>query len=140
AAQDDEAIVRLVSVLFEQALRERATDVHIDALSDRLRVRFRVDGVLREVSDAPLAALRPLMARVKALAGFDVARTRVPREGHFSVSVEDRTIDVRLTILPTGNDESCVLRISDRNSSIAALDGLGLTTDQLNRYSDAIRK
>jgi type IV pilus assembly protein PilB len=137
---DDEAIVRLVSVLFEQAMRERATDVHIDALSDRLRVRFRVDGVLREVSDAPLSALRPLMSRVKVLAGFDVGRTRVPRQGHFSVTVEDRVVDVRIAILPTGHDESCVLRIIDRDSGIKELDGLGFTTDQRNRFSDAIRK
>jgi type IV pilus assembly protein PilB len=137
---DDEAIVRLVSVLFEQAMRERATDVHIDALSDRLRVRFRVDGVLREVSDAPLTALRPLMSRVKVLAGFDVGRTRIPRQGHFSVTVEDRVVDVRIAILPTGHDESCVLRIIDRDSGIKELDGLGFTTDQRNRFSDAIRK
>jgi len=137
---DDEAIVRLVSVLFEQAMRERATDVHIDALSDRLRVRFRVDGVLREVSDAPLTALRPLMSRVKVLAGFDVGRTRIPRQGHFSVTVEDRVVDVRIAILPTGHEESCVLRIIDRDSGIKELDGLGFTTDQRNRFSDAIRK
>ena len=88
--EEDEAIIRLASVLFEQAIRERATDVHIEALSDQLRVRFRVDGLLREVSDAPLSALRPLINRVKVLAGMDVGRTRVPREGRFAVSVEER--------------------------------------------------
>jgi type IV pilus assembly protein PilB len=138
--EPDEAIVRLVSVLFEQAIRERATDVHIDALSDRLRVRFRVDGMLREVSDAPLSALRPLMQRVKVLAGYDIARTRVPREGHFSVSVEDRQVDVRIAILPTGLDESCVLRIYDRDRRITEIDGLGLTNPQKARFTDATSK
>jgi type IV pilus assembly protein PilB len=138
--EPDEAIVRLVSVLFEQAIRERATDVHIDALSDRLRVRFRVDGMLREVSDAPLTALRPLMQRVKVLAGYDIGRTRVPREGHFSVSVEGRDVDVRVAILPTGLDESCVLRILDRDRRITEIDGLGLTNPQKARFNDAISK
>jgi type IV pilus assembly protein PilB len=140
APAEDPAIVNLVSVLFEQAIRERASDVHIDALSDRLRVRFRVDGVLREVTDAPLEALHPLMARVRTLAGFDVGRTRVPREGHFSITADDRVVDVRLTILPTGHEESCVLRISDRESSITELDGIGLTNAQRQKYTDAIRK
>ena len=88
--EEDEAIIRLASVLFEQAIHERATDVHIEALSDQLRVRFRVDGLLREVSDTPLSALRPLINRVKVLAGMDVGRARVRREGRFAVSVEEQ--------------------------------------------------
>jgi type IV pilus assembly protein PilB len=140
APEENEAMVRLVSVLFEQAMRERATDVHIDALSDRLRVRFRIDGVLREVSDAPLTALRPLMSRVKTLAGMDVGRTRVPREGNFALSVEDRHVDVRVTIVPTSHDDSCVLRLIDRERAISHVDGLGLSTDQRTRYLDVVRK
>jgi type II secretory ATPase GspE/PulE/Tfp pilus assembly ATPase PilB-like protein len=138
--EEDEAIVRLASVLFEQAIRERATDVHIEALSDQLRVRFRVDGLLREVSDAPLSALRPLINRVKVLAGMDVSRTRVPREGRFAVSVEERDIDVRVAILPTAHEESCVLRLLDREHAIADVEMLGFANDQRARYADAIRK
>jgi type IV pilus assembly protein PilB len=138
--EEDEAIIRLVSVLFEQAIRERATDVHIEALSDKLRVRFRVDGLLREVSDAPLSALRPLISRVKVLAGMDVGRSRVPREGRFAVSVEERDIDVRVAILPTAHDDSCVLRLLDRERSIADVEMLGFANDQRARYTDAIRK
>ena len=137
---DDEAIVRLVRVLFEQAVRERATDVHVEALTDRLRVRFRVDGVLREVSDAPLTALQPLISRVRILSGMDIGRTRVPREGQFTVSVEERDIDVRVTILPTGTHESCVLRLVDRERGIGDVDGLGFEGDQRARYMDALRK
>jgi type II secretory ATPase GspE/PulE/Tfp pilus assembly ATPase PilB-like protein len=96
--------------------------------------------MLREVSDAPLTALRPLMQRVKVLAGYDIARTRVPREGHFSVAVEGREVDVRIAILPTGLEESCVLRIIDREKRIADVDGLGLTNPQRARFTDAISK
>jgi type IV pilus assembly protein PilB len=138
--EDDDAIVHLASVLFEQAVRERATDVHIEALSDRLRVRFRVDGLLRAVSDAPLAALRPLINRVKVLAGMDVGRLRVPREGRFTVTVEGRDIDVRVAILPTGQEPSCVLRLLDRDRVIDDVDGLGFVGDQRARFVDAIRK
>jgi type IV pilus assembly protein PilB len=140
APEEDEAIVRLASVLFEQAIRERATDVHIEALSDRLRVRFRVDGLLREVSDAPRTALRPLINRVKVLAGMDVSRGRVPREGRFAVSVEGRDVDVRVAILPTNHEESCVLRLIDRERSIQDIDALGLASDQRARFLDAVRK
>jgi type IV pilus assembly protein PilB len=140
AAEEDEAMVRLVGVLFEQAIRERATDVHIDALSDRLRVRFRVDGILREVSDAPLSALRPLMQQVKMLAGYDTARTRVPREGQFSVAVDGRDVGVRIAILPTGLDESCVLRVIDRDERCSDIGGLGFTSTQRARFTDAISK
>ena len=107
---------------------------------NQLRVRFRVDGLLREVSDAPLSALRPLINRVKVLAGMDVGRSRVPREGRFAVSVEEREIDVRVAILPTAHDDSCVLRLLDRERSIADVEMLGFANDQRARYTDAIRK
>ena len=113
---DDEAIVRLVSVLFEQAMRERRPT--------STSARFPTGCGCASASTACCGGLRraahraaPLMSRVKVLAGFDVGRT-ASRQGHFSVTVEDRVVDVRIAILPTGHDESCVLRIIDRDSGI----------------------
>jgi type IV pilus assembly protein PilB len=103
-------------------------------------VRFRIDGLLREVSDAPRSALRPLINRVKVLAGMDVERARVPREGRFAVSVEERDIDVRVAVLPTNHEESCVLRLVDRARAISDLEGLGFAPEQRARYADAIRR
>ncbi len=132
-------IVRLVDALLERAVNERASDLHIDPLSDRVRLRERVDGVLREVSTAPISLLRPLVSRIKIMAGLDISLTRVPQDGRFSVAVHGHEIDVRVATLPSSHGESIVLRLLDSSRGMIGLPGLGFRPEELRRYTAAFR-
>jgi type IV pilus assembly protein PilB len=136
---EDGPIVRLVNALLERAVDERASDLHVEPSSDRVRVRFRVDGVLHDTSETPLSVLRPIVSRVKVLGGLDIAQTRSPQDGRFSVTVHGRPIDVRVATLPTANGEAIVMRLLDRMRGVMDLGGLGLSETEMSRYEPAFR-
>lgn len=131
---EDAPIVRLVNAMLEQAATERASDIHVEPLSDRVRIRFRTDGVLHEVSEVPISLLRPLISRLKVLSGIDIATRRVPQDGRFSVSMSGSTLDIRVATLPTGHGEAAVLRLLDTVRGPLDLRDLGLVGDELERY------
>jgi type IV pilus assembly protein PilB len=136
---EDAPIVRLVNALLEQAVDERASDIHVEPLSDRVRIRMRVDGVLHDASETPLAVLRPLVSRIKVLASIDITRRRVPQDGRFSATVNGRAIDVRVATLPTAHGEAVVLRLLDRMRAVLDLSRLGFSQAELDRYETAFR-
>jgi type IV pilus assembly protein PilB len=136
---EDGPIVRLVNALLERAVDERASDLHVEPASDRVRVRFRVDGVLHDISETPLSVLRPVVSRVKVLGGLDIAQTRSPQDGRFSVTVHGRPIDIRVATLPTANGEAIVMRLLDRMRGVMDLDGLGFTDVEMSRFEPAFR-
>jgi type IV pilus assembly protein PilB len=135
----DAPIVRLVNALIEQGIDERASDLHIEPSSTRVRVRSRVDGVLRELSNVPRPVHRALVSRLKVMAGIDITRSRVPHDGRFSVRVRDRTVDVRITTLPTVHGESVILRLLDHSEGVIDVGRLGFLPDELERYRRAYR-
>jgi type IV pilus assembly protein PilB len=136
---EDGPIVRLVNALLERAVDERASDLHVEPASDRVRVRFRIDGVLHDISETPLTVLRPVVSRVKVLGGLDIAQTRSPQDGRFSVTVHGRPIDIRVATLPTANGEAIVMRLLDRMRGVMDLDGLGFTDIEMSRFEPAFR-
>ena len=136
---EDGPIVRLVNALLERAVDERASDLHVEPASDRVRVRFRIDGVLHDISETPLSVLRPVVSRVKVLGGLDIAQTRSPQDGRFSVTVHGRPIDIRVATLPTANGEAIVMRLLDRMRGVMDLDGLGFTDVEMSRFAPAFR-
>jgi type IV pilus assembly protein PilB len=97
-------------------------------------VRFRVDGVLHDASEAPISVHRPAISRLKIMAGIDIAKHRLPQDGRFTVSVDDRAIDVRVATLPTAHGEAMVLRLLDRSAGVLSLDALGMLPDELELY------
>jgi type IV pilus assembly protein PilB len=131
---EEAPIVRMVNSILTQAVADRASDVHLEPTANRVRVRFRVDGVLHDTSEAPLSVHRPAISRLKIMAGIDIAKTRVPQDGRFTVDVDDRAIDVRVATLPTAHGEAMVLRLLDRRAGVFGLDALGLLPDELARY------
>ena len=133
----DAPIVRLVDALIDRAVDEGASDVHIEPSSTRVRIRSRVDGVLHDTSDLPRSVLRPVVSRVKVLAGIDLTRTRVPNDGRFSVKIRHRTVDVRVTTLPTAHGESVILRLLDQSDGAIDINRLGFFPDELERYRHA---
>ncbi|MBI5363032.1 MAG: Flp pilus assembly complex ATPase component TadA, partial [Planctomycetes bacterium] len=111
----DAPIVRLVSRTLQQALEQRASDIHIEPGHGRVRIRFRVDGMLRDVAEHPEHLHAPLVSRLKILAQMDIAEKRKPQDGRIGFKLEGREIDVRASILPGNHGESMVLRLLDRS-------------------------
>lgn len=124
--EDDAPIIRLINALFTQAIRENASDIHIEPFESRLVVRFRVDGVLREVLQ-PNRVLAPLIvSRIKVMAKMDIAEKRVPQDGRISLRIAGRAVDVRVSTLPSGQGERVVLRILDKQAGRLDLEHLGM--------------
>lgn len=137
---EDAPIVQFVNLILRQALNERASDVHIEPTAGNLQVRFRIDGVLHQVTTVPKAIQGGVTTRLKVMANLDIAEHRVPQDGRISISAGNRDIDMRVATLPTVNGEKVVLRVLDRSTAPLDLDKLGFDPDVLARYASAYRK
>lgn len=123
---DDAPVIRLINAVLTQAIRENASDIHIESFEDRLVIRFRVDGVLREILQ-PHRALAPLLiSRVKVMARLDIAEKRLPQDGRISVRVAGRPVDIRVSTLPAGHGERVVLRLLNKEEGRLDLGHLGM--------------
>ncbi|HMV38748.1 MAG TPA: type II secretion system ATPase GspE [Plasticicumulans sp.] len=123
---DDAPIIRLINALLTEAIREHASDIHIECFETRLNVRLRVDGVLRDVL-APPRALGPLLvSRIKVMANLDIAEKRLPQDGRISLRVAGHAVDVRVSTIPSGHGERVVLRLLDKREGRIELSALGL--------------
>jgi general secretion pathway protein E/type IV pilus assembly protein PilB len=124
-------MVRLIDALLGDAVRRRASDIHIEPEDGFVRVRYRVDGVMHQVSTIHRKFLAAIVVRIKVMAGMDITETRAPQDGHISLTVGGRPVDFRVATQPTIHGENIVLRILDRRAGIVPLDGLGLPDEQL---------
>ena len=134
AETEDAPIIRLVDAMINQATEERASDIHIEPSGERVRIRFRVDGVLHDASYTPRGVLRPIVSRLKVMAGCDITNSRTPQDGRFSLTGKGRQVDVRMTTLPTASGEAIVLRLLDKSQGVLDLATLGFEADDLARY------
>ncbi len=136
--QDDAPIVRLINALLAEAIREGASDVHIETYEKVLQVRFRVDGVMREVVQ-PKRALAPLLvSRIKVMAKLDIAEKRIPQDGRIPLRIGGREVDVRVSTLPTGNGERVVLRLLDKHAGALQLANLGMDDRTVQRLQAVV--
>ena len=119
-------VVRLVNSIFAQAIRDGASDVHISPQQARIQVRFRIDGKLHEVPSPPKALSMPIIARIKILANMDITVSRIPQDGRFTLRMEKREINVRVSSMPTIYGENIVMRLLDMSSGVYSLDRLGM--------------
>ena len=133
-------VIRMVNALLLQALRERASDVHFEPYEARSVVRFRVDGVLRDVLTPPRALHGALVSRVKIMASLDIAEKRLPQDGRLALKLGDKQVDVRVSTLPTGPGERVVLRLLDKDSAQLDLTSLGMSAATLARVDRLIRE
>ncbi len=138
-AEDDAPIIRLVNTLISQALKERASDIHIEPFETRVVIRFRIDGVLHTVVEPPKGVQAALTSRIKVMAGLDIAEKRHPQDGRFRVRIAGREVDVRVSILPTAFGERVVMRLLDRGAQILRLPELGMSEAQLALMREVIR-
>ena len=127
-------IAQTVNLLVTQAVTDRASDIHIEPQEDRLRVRFRIDGVLQDILSLPLSAHAPLLSRIKILAGINITEQRRPQDGQISIRVRDKDIDIRVATMATIHGERTTLRILDKSLSLISLSQLGLMADGLAKF------
>lgn len=127
-------VVRAIDLLIKQAVRDRASDVHIEPQEDRLRVRYRIDGILNEVMGLPLSVHAPLLSRVKIMASLNIAERRRPQDGQITFDMGDREVDIRVATANTIYGEMAVLRILDKAFAFLPLPEIGFLPSTLERY------
>jgi type IV pilus assembly protein PilB len=140
AVVDDAPIVRYVNLLILQALNERASDIHVEPTADNLRIRYRIDGVLHDMSTAPRSITGAVTTRLKVMADINIAEHRLPQDGRISLTVGNRPIDLRMATLPTIYGEKVVMRIIDKSNIVLGFEDLGFDEDLLERYRGAFTK
>ena len=135
---EDTPIVKLVNAIIVQAIEARASDIHIEPMKDKVRVRYRVDGVMGEAMTPPKKIQPALLSRVKVLADLNIAEKRVPQDGRINLLVAGREFDFRVSTYPTQNGEKIVLRILDKSSVLIGLNRLGFNTEVQASFEDLI--
>lgn len=140
AGNNDAPVIRLINAILAQAVKAKASDIHLEPCEDRVAVRFRVDGVLNEVLQAK-AQLAPLInSRIKVMARLDIAEKRLPQDGRMSVTLAGHTIDIRVSTLPSAYGERAVLRILDQAAGALKLHQLQMPTKTHEAFANALRK
>jgi type IV pilus assembly protein PilB len=137
---EDAPVIKLVYSILGQAVGEGASDVHFEPGEDEMRVRFRVDGVLREAAHVPKRMVNAVVSRVKIMSDLNIAEKRVPQDGRVSVTVEERRVDLRITTLPTQRGEGATIRILDKENAQRTLDELGMDGDGRARFEHAFHQ
>jgi MSHA biogenesis protein MshE len=136
----DAPVIRLIQTMFQDAVQVRASDLHIEPGENALRVRQRVDGVLQEQKIDGRRVAAALITRLKLMSGLDIAEKRLPQDGRFSLKVKDKSIDVRLSTMPTQFGESVVMRLLDQSGSLMTLDRLGMSDAMLEKFRNLISR
>jgi type IV pilus assembly protein PilB len=136
----DAPVVKLVYSILAQAVGEGASDVHLEPEEGELRVRFRVDGVLKESAHVPRRMINAVISRLKIMSELDIAEKRIPQDGRVSVNVEERRIDLRVTTLPTQRGEGATIRILDESNAERTLDDLGMDGSARQRFEGAFKQ
>ncbi len=132
-------VVRIINTIVAQAVKERASDIHIEPYEKLIKVRYRQDGLLRDVATPPKNIQAALVSRVKIMAGLDIAERRKPQDGKFQARIENRQIDFRVSVLPVVHGEKVVMRILDGSNLALNLDSLGFESKALIDYREAIQ-
>lgn len=136
---DDAPVVQVVDRILTQALRDRASDVHIEPSDDIVRVRFRIDGALKEILQLPATIGPGLVSRIKIMANMNIVERRRPQDGQLTVDIDGKEVDVRVATVATIMGESCVMRLLDKTRSVLRLNDLGMPVDTHTAYSKIVR-
>ena len=139
-SEDDAPIIKLINAMLGEAIKEGASDIHIETFENQLVVRFRVDGVLREILRPNRKLSSMLVSRIKVMAKLDIAEKRVPQDGRITLRIAGRAVDVRVSTMPSSHGERVVLRLLDKNNARLNLEDLGMTLQNRNHFSSLIRK
>ena len=135
---DDAPVIRLINGLIYEGINRGASDIHIEPNEDELTIRYRIDGVLQKILSPSRRLATPLVSRIKVMARLDIAERRLPQDGRIALSVGQRSVDIRVSTLPSRYGERVVLRLLDKAKALMGLDELGMPEDTLARFKDAL--
>jgi general secretion pathway protein E len=138
-SQDDAPVIRLINGLISEAINQGASDIHIEPAEQAVVVRLRLDGVLREVLQAPARLRARLVSRIKVMARLDIAEKRLPQDGRISLTLGGRAVDVRVSTLPSRYGERVVMRLLDKDQGLRSLDSLGMNEAVLSRFRASLQ-
>jgi general secretion pathway protein E len=138
-SQDDAPVIRLINGLISEAISQAASDIHIEPYENTVIVRLRIDGILREVLQAPARLRARLVSRIKVMARLDIAEKRLPQDGRISLTLGGRGVDVRVSTLPSRHGERVVMRLLDKDQGLRSLDSLGMSAELLDRFKTSLR-
>lgn len=139
-SDDDAPIIRLINALITEAIKENASDIHVEPFETRLSIRFRIDGVLREVIEPPRQVAGLLVSRIKVMAKLDIAEKRLPQDGRIALRIAGRPVDIRVSTLPSGHGERVVMRLLDKQAGRLNLQHLGMDGNDEKRLRKMIQK
>jgi type IV pilus assembly protein PilB len=133
-------IVRLVHLMISEAVQLRASDIHVEPFEDRIRIRYRIDGVLVERDSPPRRLLSAILSRIKILSKLDIAERRRPQDGRIKVTVGEKELDLRVSVLPTNHGQSVVMRLLDKDNIKIGVKQLGFSDDTFNKFTQLIKR
>ncbi|MGZ3385332.1 MAG: GspE/PulE family protein [Isosphaeraceae bacterium] len=138
--EGDAPVIKLVHLIIQEAVTMRASDIHIEPFADRVRIRYRIDGVLMERDSAPRRLLGAIVSRLKIMGSIDIAEKRRPQDGRIKILVAGKDIDLRVSILPTTHGQSVVMRILDRDNIKVGIQDLGFADDDFARFKTMVKR
>ena len=139
-SDDDAPIIRFINAVLTEAVKDNASDVHIEPYENRLGVRFRIDGVLQEVLQTRRALAPLVVSRIKVMSRLDIAEKRLPQDGRISLKIAGRAVDVRVSTMPSGHGERVVLRLLDKQAGRLDLSSLGMAVKSMESMDELIHK
>jgi len=137
-SSEEAPVIKLVNLMLVQAIKDRASDIHIETFEKQLRLRYRIDGVLYDSVAPPKSLQSALTSRIKIMSTLNIAERRLPQDGRFRIKIAGRDVDLRVSILPTVHGEKIVMRVLDKGTLNTNLDSLGMDPDDLARFKQAI--
>jgi type IV pilus assembly protein PilB len=137
---DDAPVIKFVQTMITDAVKQRASDIHVEPMEDRVRIRFRIDGICQEVSAPPKRLQGAVLSRIKIMAEMDIAEKRKPQDGRIKINVEGRDLDLRVSSLPATHGESMVMRILDKTKGLIGLEEMGFHTSDFKRFRSLIKR
>ena len=135
----DAPIIRLVNLILSGALKDRASDIHVEPYSGILKIRYRIDGILYDILSLPRRIESPLVSRIKIMAKLNIAEKRLPQDGRIEIKIADRLVDIRVSIIPTAFGERVVLRLLDKTANILMLSDLGMHDERIRHLNKLIK-
>ena len=138
-AGEEAPVIKMGNLILVQAIKEKASDIHIEPFEKLIRLRYRIDGALIEMTPPPKKMQQALTSRLKIMSNLDIAERRLPQDGRMRMKVGGRAIDLRVSFLPVAHGEKCVLRVLDKSNLSASIDKLGMDDDTVARFKEAVR-
>ena len=135
----DAPIIKLVNLLVSGAIKDRASDIHVEPYSGSLKIRYRIDGILYDILSLPKRIQSPLISRIKIMAKLNIAEKRLPQDGRIEIKIADRLVDIRVSVIPTAFGERVVLRLLDKTANILKLSDLGMHDERIKLLNKLIK-